>query len=92
MDLDNNIIATLFPEKRYYFIQNIYTTKAAIYSNLLMDIYIMMDDGNIENGWYTRFYSSPFMPYIWFSAILLIISSIWNLYDSSKKTYKIKFT
>jgi len=72
----SNKNTTLFPEKRYYFIKGIYTSKSNIKSNILSDIYAMIGDGNMVNGWYIRLYHSPLMMLVWFGSILMFLSGI----------------
>lgn len=60
----NKIIGVSFPEKRFYFKKNIFTTKTSISSNINSDIYSNIGDGNILYGWQTRFFYYPLMPYI----------------------------
>lgn len=74
-----DIIAGLFPEKRFYFYQGIYTTKAAIHSNFFGDIYAIIGDGSIKNGWYTRFFYNPLMPYVWIGGLCLVLGGVISL-------------
>ena len=81
LDKNFDYLSIFFPEKRLYFINNIFTSKAVIKSNFFTDFYIMLGDGNINNGWYTKIIYKPGMVSLWFSFILLIISGLKSLYE-----------
>ena len=83
------LLSLFFPEKRLYFINNIFTSKSVIHNNFLNDCYILLGDGNLNNGWYTRIMYKPGMTILWSSFILLIIGGLKSLYElkySLKKT------
>jgi cytochrome c-type biogenesis protein CcmF len=78
-------INILFPEKRYYFIKGIYITKSVIYSNYFADIYAIIGDGNINNGWYTKYYYRPLMSFIWLGPLFFIFGAIFFIYNYINK-------
>ena len=81
--LDENfkVLSVLFPEKRLYFINNIFTSKSVIHSNFLHDFYILLGDGNINSGWYSRIMYKPGMMILWTSFLLLVIGGLKSLYE-----------
>ena len=46
-----NIITKLKPENRFYPITNNFTTEASIHTNLFRDLYIVLGEGNLNDGW-----------------------------------------
>lgn len=78
-------VATLTPEKRFYFIQGIFATKASIHTNPISDIYAIIGDGNLENGWYTRFYHYPGVSYLWIGGVLIASGAALSAYKISSQ-------
>ena len=74
------LVGMLFPEKRHYFIQDFYTSKVDIHSNVFYDIHAIIGDGNIYTGWATSTYIFPFMSWIWIGGIALVLGSALSLY------------
>nr|UNJ18874.1 cytochrome C-type biogenesis protein CCMF [Cyanidioschyzonaceae sp. 1 FvB-2021] len=77
--LYDNINNTLFSEKRFYFYQSLINSKSIIYSNIFQDFYILLGDGNFENGWYVRILSIPFISWFWFGSIIIMFGTIFSL-------------
>ena len=81
----NKIVAELKPENRFYPITNIFTTEVSIHSNLLRDLYIVLGDGNIKNGWVVRIYYNPLVIWIWIGAFVIFMGGIISLNVNLKK-------
>jgi len=84
-DQNKNIISKLYPEKRFYPITNIFTTEASIKTNLFGDLYIVIGDGNFEDGWVVRIYYNPLVIWIWIGAFIIFIGGILSMIINSKK-------
>ena len=80
-----NHLATLFPEKRFYLTNGVFTSKSAIYSNLLGDISVLIGDGNLSSGWYVRASFKPLMAWLWLGSALLAISGTSGLWRKVTK-------
>ena len=74
-------IADLFPEKRDYPAENSSTTEAAIHTNFYSDIYVVLGDLDKTNGWVTRLYYNPLVPWIWGGAIMMALGGCLSLSD-----------
>jgi cytochrome c-type biogenesis protein CcmF len=83
----NTIIGVMFPEKRHYLVQDLYTTKVDIESNLLLDYQIIIGDGNIYSGWSTSIYYYPLISGLWCSTMLLVLGASIALYKNKNKIY-----
>jgi len=79
------LITILQPENRYYPITNNFTTEAAIDTNLIRDLYIVIGNGNINEGWTVRLYHNPLVMWIWFGAIVIFIGGIISTNNNLKK-------
>jgi len=75
----NEIVGVLFPEKRHYLIQDIYSSKVDIESNIMFDIHGMIGDGNIYTGWQTTFYLYPIFSFLWISSWILTLGVLIRL-------------
>ena len=74
-------IADLSPEKRNYPAENSSTTEAAIHTNFYSDIYVVLGEPDKTNGWVTRLYYNPLVPWIWGGAILMALGGCLSLSD-----------
>ncbi len=84
-DQNKQIISYLEPENRYYPITNIFTTEVSIHSNLSRDLYIVLGEGNINDGWVVKIYYNPLVIWIWIGALVIFLGGIISLNNSIKK-------
>ncbi len=75
-DKNKNFIADLKPENRYYPISNVFTTEASIHTNLSRDLYIVLGEGNLNDGWVVKVYHNPLVIWIWIGALIIFIGGI----------------
>ena len=75
-DSKKNIIAKLKPENRFYPITNSFTTEASIHTNLFRDLYIVIGEGNLRDGWIVRIYYNPLVIWIWIGALVIFLGGI----------------
>ena len=75
-DEKKNIIAKLKPEYRFYPITNNFTTEASIHTNLFRDLYIVLGEGNLNDGWVVRIYYNPLVIWIWIGSLIIFIGGI----------------
>ena len=81
----NKIITELKPESRFYPITNNFTTEASIHTNLLRDLYIVLGEGNLDNGWVVRIYYNPLVIWIWIGALIMVLGGIISINTNLKK-------
>ena len=84
-DANKNIITKLKPENRFYPIENNFTTEASIHTNLFRDLYIVLGDGNLNDGWVVRIYYNPLVIWIWIGAIIIFLGGITSMSINLKK-------
>ena len=75
----NQIITILKPENRFYPATNNSTTEASIHTNLLRDLYMVIGDGNINDGWVVRIYYNPLVIWIWIGVAIIFIGGLFAL-------------
>ena len=84
-DSKKNIIAKLKPENRFYPITNNFTTEASIHTNLFRDLYIVIGEGNLRDGWIVRIYYNPLVIWIWIGALVIFLGGITSMNINLRK-------
>lgn len=84
---DANIEATLYPEKRSYFLSTMPMTEAAIDVGLTRDIYVSLGEELNDKSWAVRVYYKPFVDWIWGGCLLMALGGVLAISD---KRYRIK--
>ena len=84
-DRNKNFITNLKPENRYYPISNVFTTEASIHTTLIRDLYIVLGEGNLNNGWVVKVYHNPLVIWIWIGALIIFIGGIVSTNNNLKK-------
>jgi len=84
-DEERQIISRLKPENRFYPITNNFTTEASIHTNLFRDLYIVLGDGNLNDGWVVRIYYNPLVIWIWIGALIIFLGGIISINTNLRK-------
>jgi len=84
-DKKNNVITKLKPENRFYNVSKNFTTEASIHTNLLRDLYIVLGEGNSNDGWIIRIYYNPLVIWIWIGSFIIFIGGIISMNKNIKK-------
>jgi cytochrome c-type biogenesis protein CcmF len=79
-----NIIAELKPENRFYPVANNSTTEVSIHTNLLRDLYIVLGEGDINEGWVVRIYYNPLVIWIWIGAFMIFLGGLFSIKSNLK--------
>ncbi len=74
-------VAVLYPEKRFYPVQGMPTTEAAIDYGLFRDIYLVIGDPQDGGGYAVRSYVEPFANWLWGGALLMAFGGAISLSD-----------
>lgn len=74
-------IVTLMPEKRFYPVQQMPTTEAAIHSTITRDVYVALGEQQDGGGWALRTYVKPFVGWIWIGSIVMALGGLISLTD-----------
>jgi len=92
---DGRLVATLYPAKRFYPVQRMTTTEAAIHTLWIADLYATIsdpDEASRESGgpafpsrgdgaWAARLYYNPLVPWIWMGCVLMAFGGAVSLTD-----------
>jgi len=84
-DRNKNFITNLKPENRYYPITNTFTTEASIHTNLFRDLYLVLGDGNLNEGWVVKVYHNPLVLWRWIGTLVIFIGGIISINSNLKK-------
>ena len=84
-DNKKNIVTKLKPENRFYLIKNNFTTEASIHTNLFRDLYIVLGEGNLNDGWIVRIYYNPLVIWIWIGSLVIFIGGIVSMNINLRK-------
>ena len=84
------LLTTLYPEKRRYIASGQIMTEADIEASLFRDIYIALGESldNSGNVWSVRIYVKPFIRWIWLGAIIMAIGGIFSIADKRYRKLK----
>ncbi|MGO1119380.1 heme lyase CcmF/NrfE family subunit [Rhodovibrionaceae bacterium A322] len=77
------ITAILYPEKRVYPVKSMPTTEAAIHTNGMRDLYVVLGDREegSDTNWVIRIYYEPLVPWIWWGLTIMMLGGLVSLSD-----------
>ena len=84
-DKSKNIITNLQPENRFYPVTNSFTSEVAIHTNLFRDLYMVLGEGNLNDGWVVRIYYNPLVIWIWIGALTIFLGGLVSMNNNLKK-------
>jgi cytochrome c-type biogenesis protein CcmF len=77
----STVIAEMHPEKRFFPLQQMPTSKTAIHTTLLADFYLALGDPDGKGAWTVRAYWKPLVPLIWIGAVMMAFGGLLSLSD-----------
>jgi cytochrome c-type biogenesis protein CcmF len=78
-------IVNMYPEKRIYTVRDMVMTKVDIHPGIFRDLYIALGEPLDQDYWSVRLYYKPFMRWIWFGGILMMLGGIVAILQNRKK-------
>jgi len=88
-DKHKNIITKLQPENRFYPVTNNFTSEVSIHTNLLRDLYMVLGEGNLNDGWIVRIYYNPLVIWIWIGALTIFLGGLISMNSNLKKLQRL---
>jgi cytochrome c-type biogenesis protein CcmF len=76
---------TLHPEKRRYAARDMVMTEAAIDAGFLRDVYVSLGEPVGDGAWAVRLQVKPFVRWIWFGAIVMMVGGVIAIADRRYK-------
>ena len=84
---DDKIVTTMYPEKRFYQVQQSVMTEAAIRPSLGGDLYVSLGEPLANGAWSIRVYVKPFVDWIWGGAFMMGMGGLLAISD---KRYRLR--
>ncbi len=84
-DQHKNIITKLQPENRFYPVTNSFTSEVSIHTNLFRDLYMVLGEGNLNDGWIVRIYYNPLVIWIWIGALTIFLGGLISMNINLKR-------
>lgn len=81
VEKDGKDLGFMLPEKRRFPVERQEKTEAAIRTNGMSDLYIVIGENNGQGGWTLRAYENNFAPWIWGGAIVMALGGFVSLTD-----------
>ncbi len=78
---DEDIIATLYPEKRSYNVKASMMTEADIDPGLFRDLYVAMGEPLEGGAWAVRVHYKPYVRWLWLGGILMALGGLLTVTD-----------
>jgi cytochrome c-type biogenesis protein CcmF len=69
-------LATLFPERRLYTVQNMRMSEAAIDTGIFRHLYVALSDRVDTGSWIVRVHHKPFVSWIWGGCLMMALGGI----------------
>jgi cytochrome c-type biogenesis protein CcmF len=85
LQLVNQTVSYLKAQLRYYPISDMALSKPAIDTNLWRDLYVALAEPLGNNSWALRFYTKPFIRWIWVGGLLMLCGAFCSLLQSKKR-------
>ena len=78
---DGRTIAVMYPERRFFALQNQTTSVTAIRTSPAFDLYLALGEAADANGWTIRAYWKPMISWIWGGALVMAFGGVVSLSD-----------
>ncbi len=74
------VVATLYPEKRFYPAEGQEISDTSIRTTGLSDLYVALGDDRGGGKWVVRAYVNPLAPFIWFGGAIMALGGLASLF------------
>lgn len=81
VEKSGKVVANMVAEKRFYTVQRMPMTEAAINAGFTRDLYIAMGEPLADGAWAVRIYYKPFIRWIWLGPILMSFAGVLMICD-----------
>jgi cytochrome c-type biogenesis protein CcmF len=73
---DGKPVTTLYPEKRFYFVQNQPTTEVALRTTLLEDLYIILAGFEASKIATFKVFVNPLVAWMWIGGFIIVVGTV----------------
>lgn len=88
VERNNQLIAHLHPQKRFYPARGMALSETAIEPNFLRDLYVALGEP-LDHGWSFRVYVKPFVRWIWLGGIVMALAGFWSALRLRSQTFRV---
>ena len=74
-------VALVYPERRFFPLQQQTTGETAIRTNFMADLYLALGEADATGNWTVRAYWKPLVPWIWIGAVIMAFGGLVSLSD-----------
>jgi cytochrome c-type biogenesis protein CcmF len=85
---NNQLIANLYPEKRFFTARETMMTETAIDPGFLRDFYIALGERFHDGSWSVRIYIKPFVRWLWLGGIFVALGAFIAALTALQSNYK----
>ena len=85
---EDRLITELKPQKRSYHVQRNTMTEAAIDPGVTRDLYVALGEPLDAGAWSVRLYYKPFIRWIWFGGLFMMMGGLLALLDRRYRRHK----
>ena len=78
---DGTFVAMMYPQRRFFPLQQQTTGETAIRSSVVADLYIALGEPDEKGGWTMRAYWKPLVSWIWLGALIMAGGGLVSLSD-----------
>ena len=79
----NKRVSELYPQERVFDVSKIAMAKTAIAVNWYRDLYVALGEPLGNGAWSLRLYDKPFVRWIWYGGLLMLLGGLIGLWDRS---------
>ncbi|HEX4044855.1 MAG TPA: heme lyase CcmF/NrfE family subunit [Gammaproteobacteria bacterium] len=79
-------VTHLYPEKRIYPVREMVMSHVDIHPSIFRDLYIALGEPLNQDYWSVRIYYKPFVRWIWFGGIIMILGGILSLRQQTTRS------
>lgn len=79
-------VTNMYPEKRIYTVRDMIMTKVDIHPGIFRDLYMALGEPLEQDYWSVRIYYKPFVRWIWFGGIIMILGGIFAIMSRKQQS------
>jgi cytochrome c-type biogenesis protein CcmF len=89
---DNHVIASLYPEKRFFIAREIMMTETAIDPGFFRDFYIALGERFQDGTWSVRIYIKPFVRWLWLGGLMIAWGACFTAINALRRNHALSFS
>lgn len=87
LDHQQQQLATVYPERRYYDVRTMTMAEVGLYHHILDDLYIVMGDKLGQQEYAFRLHYKPYVRLLWLGGIMMVIAALMAIVGIRRKPF-----